>query len=270
MRPEYKKLRLSEETAAVFDSFLEQFEAKLLDPSTDNNELVCETIYCLETGQRGYLEALSAAREKEDFLSLTNLLSMDPRNAAQEPEYYGDIDLEKYSRNKPLHWLWTYFDRLPLARNTLFAFQFRRILGRFMFRHLGENVKLFHNIEFTYGYNLKIEDNVVIHREVMLDDRGSIHIKKNASVSDYAHIYSHHHHVNDIYDISLHETVIGEGARVTYHSTVLSGQSLGDFAILGSMGLATRPVESGIIKGGIPAKQIGKVDPDSASAHKCS
>jgi len=261
MRPEYKKLQLSEESARIFDKFLAQFEEKLLDESTDKNELVCETLYRLETGHHGYQDALSIARDREDFIALTNLLSMDPRNSAQEPEYYGDINLTKYARNKPIHWLWTYFDKLPISRNTLFAFQLRRIMGRYMFCHLGENVKLFHNIEFTYGYNLTIEDNVVIHREVMLDDRGSIHIKKDASVSDYAHIYSHHHHVDDIYNITLHDTVIGEGARVTYHSTVLSGQSLGDHAILGSFGLATRPVDACVVKGGIPAKQIGKVVP---------
>lgn len=261
MRPEYKKLRLSEDSARVFDRFLNYFETKLFDESEDKYQLVCETLYRLETGRVGYNEALEQAIAEDNLIVLTNLLSMDPRNVAQEPEYYGDINLERYERNKPIHWLWTYFDKLPISRNTLFAFQFRRLLGRFMFKHLGENVKLFHNIEFTYGYNLTIEDNVVIHREVMLDDRGSIHIKKNASISDFAHVYSHHHHVDDIYDISLHDTIIGEGARVTYHATVLSGQSIGDYAILGSFGLATRPVDPCVVKGGIPAKQIGKVSP---------
>ena len=93
MRPEYKKLKLSEETATVFDTFLENFEKNLFDEAADKNELVCETLYRLETGKQGYQEALLEARDTEDFIRLTNLLSMDPRNSAQEPEYYGDIDL---------------------------------------------------------------------------------------------------------------------------------------------------------------------------------
>ncbi|MCJ8345709.1 acyltransferase [bacterium] len=190
---------------------------------------------------------------------MLKLLSYDPRQSAQEPEYYGDLDREKYDVNKPIHWLWAYFDKLPISRNTLFAFPFRRIMGKFMFKHLGENVKMFHNIEFSYGYNLVIEDNVVIHREVMLDDRAGITIKKNASISDYANIYSHHHDINDIMDISLLPTVIGEGTRVTYHSTVLAGKSLGDHAILGSMALATKPIGDYEVKGGIPAKKIATV-----------
>jgi acetyltransferase-like isoleucine patch superfamily enzyme len=260
MRREYRDLKFQGAWSPIFEEFFAQFEAQLEDPSVDNNDLVSETLFRFETGAGGYVQALSKAREKNDLASLTRLLCLDPRNAAQEPEYYGDIDREKYAKNKPLHWLWTYFDKLPLGRNTLFAFPFRRIMGRFMFEHLGENVKMFHNIEFTYGYNLRVDDNVVIHREVMLDDRGGIWLKRNSSVSDFANIYSHHHHADDIMDIEMHNTVIGEGARVTYHATVLSGQSLGAHAILGAMGLATRPIDDHIIKGGIPAKQLGKVN----------
>ena len=261
MRPEYRKLHLSGEGAAIFERFLSEFEEKLNDESIDNNQLVSETLYQLETGHSGYSKALEEAKEKDDLAALSKLIAMDPRNAAQEPEYYGDIDIEKYGRNKPVHWMWTYFDKLPIGRNCLVGFPLRRIMGRFMFHHLGENVKMFHNIEFTFGYNLIVEDNVVIHRDVMLDDRGGIHIKKNASISDFANIYSHHHHSDDIFDISLHATVIGEGARVTYHSTVLSGHGLGDHAILGAMGLATKEIPARQIRGGIPAKPLGTVNP---------
>ena len=61
-------------------------------------------------------------------------------------------------------------------------------------------------------------------------------------------------------DISLQKVVIGEGARVTYHSTVLAGNSLGDHSILGAMGLATKDIPEGQIRGGIPAKPMGIVN----------
>jgi len=261
MRAEYRQLQFRGEEGKIFETFLNDFEEKLFDPDVDKNELVCETIYELETGKSGYNEALDRARIAGDLAGQAHLLNMDPRNNAQEPEYYGDIDVKKYSRNKPIHWLWTYFDKLPVGRNCLLGFPLRRLMGRYMFAHLGENVKLFHNIEFTYGYNLHIEDNVIVHREVMLDDRGGIHIKKNASISDYAHIYSHHHHADDIMNIELKPVVIGENARITYHSTVLAGQNVGNWAILGALGLATKSLENQEIKGGIPAKPLGKVDP---------
>ena len=86
MRPEYKKLRLSEDSARVFDRFLNYFETKLFDESEDKYQLVCETLYRLETGRVGYNEALEQAIAEDNLIVLTNLLSMDPRNVAQEPE----------------------------------------------------------------------------------------------------------------------------------------------------------------------------------------
>jgi len=38
---------------------------------------------------------------------------------------------------------------------------------------------------------------------------------------------------------------------------VLSGVKIGPDAIVGSMGVASKPVEPGWIVGGVPAKQIG-------------
>ena len=259
MRTDYRSLEVAQHVSPAFERFLNDFDRQLNDPNVDNYSLVCETIYELESGEKGYHSALERAFEQNNLAAQAKLVSMDPRYVAQEPEYYGDIDLDRYERNKPIHWLWTYFDKLPIGRNTLFGFPFRRILGRYMFASLGENVKIFHNVEFTYGYNLFIEDGVVIHRDVMLDDRCGIYIKKNASISDFAHIYSHGHHADDIMDISLQKVVIGEGARVTYHSTVLAGNSLGDNSILGAMGLATKNIPDNQIRGGIPAKEMGLV-----------
>ena len=34
------------------------------------------------------------------------LLGLDPRNITLEPEYYADVDQERYARVKPLLWLW--------------------------------------------------------------------------------------------------------------------------------------------------------------------
>ncbi|MCO4781964.1 MAG: acyltransferase [Candidatus Cloacimonetes bacterium] len=268
MKTEYQKLEPTESGKNLFESFFNTFESKLYDESICNNTLVCETLYQLDMGKSSYKEDLLGAEKSGDMALLLKLLSYDANQSAQEPEYYSDIDRVKYQRNKPIHWLWTYFDKLPMSRNTLFAFRFRRIMGKFMFKHLGDNVKIFHNVEFSYGYNLSIDDNVVIHREVMLDDRAGIVIKKNASVSDFVNIYSHNHDTNDIMDISLAATVIGEGARVTYHSTVLAGLSLGDHAVLGAMSLATKSLKPLEVKGGIPAKKITMVQKDH-HGHDC-
>ena len=41
-------------------------------------------------------------------------LSLDPANVTLEPEYYGDVDIEKYCERKPLIYFWQMFDRSAL------------------------------------------------------------------------------------------------------------------------------------------------------------
>jgi acetyltransferase-like isoleucine patch superfamily enzyme len=179
--------------------------------------------------------------------------SFDPRNVTLEPEYYGDVDAEKYAVRKPLIWFWQMFDRSPVGLNHWLGFRFRCMLGRHLFRHLGKHVKIFHNVEFTFGYNLTISDWCTIHKNVMLDDRGEIILHEGTSVSDYANVYSHTHNINHQADVTNKVTELGPHARVTYHATVLAGANVGENAMLGAMALATKPVPSSTVAVGIPA-----------------
>ena len=183
-------------------------------------------------------------------------LSLDPCNVTLEPEYYGDVDKDKYAERKPLIYFWQMFDRSPAGLNHWLGFRFRCMLGRHIFKSIGRGVKIFQGVEFSFGYNLTIEDNVVIHKYVMLDDRGEIILRKGTSLSDYAAVYSHSHDPIDASDVTNKITEIGPAARVTYHASVMAGQSVGEDAIVGAHGVVTHPVEAHMIVGGVPAKLI--------------
>lgn len=185
-------------------------------------------------------------------------LSLDPLNATLEPEYYGDVDVERYAERKPLIWFWQMFDRSPLGLNHWIGFRFRRMLGGHIFKHLGKNVKIFHGVEFSFGYNLTIEDDCTIHKFAMLDDRGELILRKGTSVSDYAAVFSHRHDVADGLDVENHATEIGPRARLTYHSSVMAGVRIHEDAMLGAMGLATKEIPPHSIWGGVPAREIRK------------
>src|SRR5579862_4893787 len=182
--------------------------------------------------------------------------SFDPRNTTLEPEYYGDVDAAKYAERKPLIWFWMMFDRSPAGLNHWLGYRVRALLARHIFKHCGKNVKIFHGVEFSYGYNLTVEDNCTIHKYVLLDDRGEIIIHEGSSISDYANVYSHAHDLNDGMIVENQKTEIGPRARVTYHATVLSGVKVGEHGMVGSMGVASKDVAPFHIVGGIPAKTI--------------
>jgi acetyltransferase-like isoleucine patch superfamily enzyme len=252
----YRTLSAQPAAQADFDEFIEALRVALTDGKRDPNEVVRDTlsqIYFGDVVTRGDLPL--AAR--------TLAHSLDPRNITTEPEYYVDIDAKLYEERKPFTWLWQMFDRSPLGQNALLGHRLRRMLAPLIFRRVGQNFKCWNHVEWSYGYNLSFGDNVVIHRHVLLDDRGGIEIGSNVSISDYANIYSHSHDVDDIQKVSNLLTTIGDFARITYHATVLSGVRIGEHAMIGTGAVVTRDVEPYHIALGIPAKTVKIKSPKS-------
>jgi hypothetical protein len=116
----------------------------------------------------------------------TNVLTetFDPRNATMRPEYYDDIDWAKFAPRKPLIWFWQMFDRSPLGLNLWLGLRFRCMLGHHIFASLGKGVKIYRNVDFTFGYNVTIEDNCSIQRGVYLDDRAPILLRAGTDVAE--------------------------------------------------------------------------------------
>jgi acetyltransferase-like isoleucine patch superfamily enzyme len=246
-----RPVELPEETLTAYDAWLDDLDARLDAPDCDRNELCREVL----TGiyYPGLAHGDPAELPQEARIAL---LQMDPRNVTLEPEYYQEIDLERYARVKPLLWLWEMFDKSPLGENVHLGVRFRRILARRIFRRCGRNFKAFHHVKFSFGYNLEVGDDVVIHRHVLLDDRGGIRIGNRTSVSDFANIYSHSHDIDDPAMVATPRTILGDGVRITYHATVLAGVHVTDDSMVGAMALATRDTEPSRVHVGIPAKAV--------------
>jgi len=245
---------LPADSAGRSQAWLEALEQELDDPGCDRNEL-CRRILT----EIHYPELARRLARDPDSVSSTARLAMDqmdPRNVTLEPEYYHEIDLERYARVKPLLWLWEMFDRSPLGENVDLGIRFRRILAQRIFHRCGRNFKAFNFVRFSFGYNMEVGDNVVIHRHVLLDDRGGIRIGNGASVSDFANIYSHSHDLVDSRVVVTPRTVLGDGARITYHATVLAGVHVAPDSMVGAMALATRDTETSTVHVGIPARPV--------------
>jgi acetyltransferase-like isoleucine patch superfamily enzyme len=243
-----RTVALPRATEQEYARWVGEVDDRLGDGSVDRNDVVRQLLTAIYYPQ--YVDA-----EPEELPSATRmaLLQLDPRNIALEPEYYREIEVARYAPVKPLQWLWEMFDKSPLGENVHLGVAFRRVLARHIFRRVGRNFKAFHFVKFSFGYNLDVGDDVVVHRHVLLDDRGGIRIGNGASIADYSNIYSHTHALYDGRYVDCPETVIGDGVRLTYHATVLAGVNLQPDSMLGSMAVATRDVASGEVALGIPA-----------------
>jgi acetyltransferase-like isoleucine patch superfamily enzyme len=244
-------------TDAIEDAWIAHLEQKLADPATDRALLCRDTL--LELGFPGmvgrYEQVL--ADLKTPLGTQLALAALDPRNVTLEPEYYGDCDQEKFQRVKPLLWLWYSFDRLPIGGQAVqLGVKLRRALAPHIFKRVGKNFKCFQHVEFSFGYNMEVGDDVVVHRHVLLDDRGGIRLGNKVSISDYANIYSHTHSIVEQVDVTNALTVLGDGVRITYHATVLAGVHVGEQGMVGAVAVATKDVRPYHVNVGIPAKSV--------------
>ncbi len=254
----YRELEPSREAREVFERWIAFLDREIgrHKKAALREELVLDNLHQLQLGtpKGGRLNFNLNSELAYNVLQL----SLDPKNITLEPEYYGEVDQEKYAERKPLIYFWQMFDRSPIALNHWLGFRFRAMLAKHIFKSVGSNVKIFHGVEFSFGYNLTIEDDCVIHRYVILDDRGEIVIKKGTSISDFAAVYSHAHDPVDGSIVENRKTEIGPGARLTYHTAIMAGVNVGEDATVGAMGVATHPVEAHSIVGGVPAREIKK------------
>jgi acetyltransferase-like isoleucine patch superfamily enzyme len=257
-----RTVTLPDATNRVYDAWLAEIEGRLGEPGADWSRLTRDVLYQLYyPGFGDYDERVADPRTSA--AGRIALLSLDPRNVTLEPEYYADVDPARFARVKPLLWLWYSFDRSPLGgQNVHLGVRFRRLLAAHLFARCGRNFKCFQFTEFSYGYQLEVGDDVVVHRHVLLDDRGGITLGNRVSISDYANIYSHTHSIVDQKDVTNAPTVLEDDVRITYHATVLAGVRVGRSGMVGAVAVATKDVRSYHVNVGIPAKSI-RVKPNA-------
>jgi acetyltransferase-like isoleucine patch superfamily enzyme len=248
--------------AGIGKQWLDKLSSEL-DSGADRSEL-CRRTLC-EIAYPQFANNWSTAVEDAKLPLPTRLAlaALDPRNVTLEPEYYAECDDARFQKVKPLLWLWYSFDRtVPGGQNVELGVQFRRILAKHIFKRCGENFKAFQHVEFSFGYNMEVGDNVVVHRHVLLDDRGGISLGNNVSISDYANIYSHTHSIVDQRDVTAALTRLEDGVRITYHATVLAGVHVGEQGMVGALAVATKDVRPYHVYVGIPAKSV-RVKPNA-------
>ena len=240
------------------DRFIESVDERLSGP-----EDTCEVVTDVLVDLFGDREAYEAWQAGEDVSPATRvrLQGYDPCNTTLESEYYAEKDEDRFEESKHLQWLWRQFDATPMADNVAFALQFRQMLANHLFDECGDNCRFFKGITFTYGHNISVGDNVVVHDDVHLDDRGKLTVGDRVSISDGVHIYSHDHDLVDQTHVDNYRTIIDDDARVTYDAMVRAGCRVGENAVVGARAMVQGDVPAHHVVVGMPAKSV-KIKPD--------
>jgi hypothetical protein len=143
-----REVRLPKATEQFYDGWLADLEAQLSEPGADWHRITRDLLFQITyPGARDYEGMLQDPKTSE--ATRVALLALDPRNVTLEPEYYAEVDAQRYARIKPLIWLWQSFDRSPLGGNVHLGVRFRRLLAPHIFQRVGRNFKAFHFVEFS-------------------------------------------------------------------------------------------------------------------------
>src|SRR3984885_16018980 len=163
-RYQYREIEPTREAKEVFTRWIDSLEDEF---SRHQNialrgEIVRDTLHQLMLG-RPHGGRLNFTLTTELPLNVLQL-SLDPGNITLEAEHYPDVDPERFARSKPLLWFWIMFDRSPIGLNHWLGIRFRCMLGRHLFAKMGKSVRIDHGVELTLGYNLSIEDGVIVRQ----------------------------------------------------------------------------------------------------------
>jgi acetyltransferase-like isoleucine patch superfamily enzyme len=249
-----RHVSLPDDAAAGLEAFVEEVDRRLSGPE-DTCTVVEEVLVDLH-GDREAYERWQAG-ETVSPAERVRLQGYDPCNVTVESEYYAEVETdEQFQRSKHLQWLWRQFDATPMADNVAFALEFRRMLADHLFAECGEHCRFFKGISMTYGHNIEVGDNVVVHDDVHLDDRGALTIGDRVSLSDRAHVYSHDHDVVDQTEVRNYHTVIEDDVRVTYDALVRAGVRMGRNSLLAAKSVVKDDVPAHHIAAGSPAGSI--------------
>ncbi|MFY4811130.1 acyltransferase [Haloarcula argentinensis] len=229
-----------------------------VDERLSGDEDTCDVVTDVLVDLHGDRDAYERWQDGADIspAERVRLQGYDPCNTTLESEYYAEKDEERFKRSKHLQWLWRQFDATPMADNVEFALRFRRMLADHLFESCGEGCRFFKGISFTYGHNIEIGDNVVVHDDVHLDDRGKLTIGDRVSISDDTHVYSHDHDAVDQTHVDLYHTIIEDDVRLTYDSMVRAGVKVGENAILAAKSIAGKDIPAHHVAAGTPAKSL--------------
>lgn len=112
------------------------------------------------------------------------------------------------------------------------------------------------------GEQLIIEDNVGISQYCFIAVRGNILIGNNTIIGPHVSIFSENHNYENI-EIPIvqqgetrADVVIGKDVWIGTKSTILSGVTIGDHAIIAAGSIVNKNVPAYAIVGGIPAKVL--------------
>ena len=128
---------------------------------------------------------------------------------------------------------------------------------------IGQNLSISQGVWIDFPKNIKIDDNVVLSRDVIITTSGSVEIGKNSMIGYGSKLLSANHRIPDLKSESIrfsghvfNKIVIEEDVWIGCNVVVLPGVTLKKGTIVAAGAVINKDTEEYGVYGGVPAKLI--------------
>ena len=136
------------------------------------------------------------------------------------------------------------------------------LLEKLFGREVPKTVGLFPPFYTDCGKNTKLADGVFINMGCKFQDQGGITIDEGALIGHNVVLATLNHPLDPKkrHDLEVAPIHIGKRAWLGANSTILSGVTIGDGAVVAAGAVVTKDVAPNTVVGGVPAKVIKRID----------
>jgi UDP-2-acetamido-3-amino-2,3-dideoxy-glucuronate N-acetyltransferase len=129
---------------------------------------------------------------------------------------------------------------------------------------IGESCNIGQNVVISpavcLGKNVKIQNNVSVYTGVICED--DVFLGPSMVFTNVINPRSHVNRKNE-----YAETIVRKGASIGANATIICGNEIGAYAMIGAGAVITKPVKAFALLVGNPAKQIGWVSENGHRLH---
>ncbi|MCM1225496.1 MAG: sugar O-acetyltransferase [Lachnospiraceae bacterium] len=139
--------------------------------------------------------------------------------------------------------------------------ELREIMGRLIGKKVDRSFRMFPPFYTDFGKNITIGKDVFINSGCHFQDQGGIEIGDGALIGHNVVLATINHDLNPKENRKNHYAPIKIGSHVWIGSnaTILSGITIGDWAVVAAGAVVTRDVPAMTVVGGVPAKVLKAV-----------
>lgn len=143
--------------------------------------------------------------------------------------------------------------------------EIRCLMSRLTGKTVPDSLRLFPPFYSDFGKNITFDEQIFINSGCRFQDQGGIHIGEGSFIGHNVVLATVNHALEPSKNRknSYHPISIGKHVWIGSNATVLPGVTIGDWAVVAAGAVVTKDVPPYAVVGGVPAKVLKMVDPES-------